>query len=111
MYDRDDLDLRVALEEPFDVGGVDRVVVSHFEFVNVGTEVSEPMAHALAEDAGHEVQHRRPGTYEGTCGRLETEHGLALHQHDVSDRLQDLRHLPLGATKAVEKRWVVVVDD
>src|SRR6266446_106588 len=111
MHDRDDLDLRVALEETFHLGCIDRIVVRHLELVDVGAEIAEPVAHALAEDAGDEVQHRRPGADQRSCGRLEAQHGLALHQHDVRSRLQDLRNLPLRATEAVEKRRVVVVRD
>src|SRR2546422_972232 len=111
MHDRDDLDLWVALEETFDFGCIDRIVVRHLELVDVGAKIAEPVAHALAEDAGDEVQHRGPGAHEGPRGRLEAQHGLALHQHDVRSRLQDLRNLSLGAAEAVEERGVVVVRD
>ena len=53
------LDLRMLVQVPLDVCRIDRVVVGHLELVQLGSEVLQPVAHALAEHAGHEVEHRR----------------------------------------------------
>ena len=90
MDDRQQLDLRVLVEIPLDVGRVDRVVVGHLELVQLGAEVLQPVAHALAEDAGDEVEHGRARLDEPARGGLEPEHRLALHEQDVVLRQEEL---------------------
>ena len=111
MDDGDEPYPRVFGQEAVDVAGVDGVVVGHLELVEFGAEVREPVAHALAEDAADEVEHRHPGPDERARGGLEPEHGLALHEQDVLRRAEQFADLPFGAPEGVEECGVVVVGD
>jgi hypothetical protein len=111
MDDRDEPDLGVIRQETVDVGRVDGLVVGHLELVQLGAEAREPVAHALAEDAGDEIEHGHPGPDERARGGLEPEHGLALHEQHVLLRPEQLADLLLGASERFEERGVVVVGD
>ena len=101
----------MLVQVPLDVGRVDGVVVGHLELVQLGSEVLQPVAHALAEHAGHEVEHRRSWVDETASGGLEPEHGLALHEQDVVLREEQLAGLALGAAEELDEGRVVVVGD
>jgi hypothetical protein len=111
VHHRDELDPRVLVHVPLDVRRVDRVVVRHFELVQLGAEVLQPVAGSLPEDTLDEIEHLRTRLDQRARCRLESEDRLPLHQHDVVRRAEELLDPLLGPAEPRDEGGVVVVDD
>ena len=83
MHDRHHPDLRVRIQIGVDGGRVDGVVIADFDLVELRPDRRQPVAEALAEHAAHEIETGHPRRDDGAGGRLEAEHGLALHEDDL----------------------------
>ena len=103
--------LRMLVQVTLDRPGVDGLVVRHLQLVQVGPEGLEPVAHALAENARHQVEHRHAGPHQGAGRRLEAENGLALHQDDLVPGAEQLADLGLRAPEGVQEDRIVVIGD
>ncbi len=111
MDHRDNGDVRLDLQHPPDIVGVDRRVVRHRQLDRLATIAPDVILEELPEDTGDEIQDAR-ARFDRRCGSgLDARDRLGLQDHDVVRRVEDLLHHACRAVERLDEHGIVMVNN